>query len=59
MLISTLPKFTLAGFAASDPAARPDPFSVNVAIGALPENAILPVELPADCGENVTVNPAV
>ena len=59
MPINTLPKFTLAGFAASDPEAKPDPVSVTVAVGTLPEKATPPLELPADCGEKVTVNPAV
>ena len=59
MAIWTLPKFTLAGLAPSDPDASPDPVSVTVAPVALPENATLPFKLPADCGENVTVKLAV
>jgi hypothetical protein len=55
----TLPKFTLAGFADNDPEAKPNPASVIVAAGIVPENPMLPLALPADCGANVTVKPAV
>jgi len=55
----TFPKFTLAGFAASAPDAKPAPASVIVAEGIVPENATLPLVLPLDCGAKVTVKPAV
>jgi hypothetical protein len=56
---STFPKLALAGFAASDPEAKPDPVSVIVAVGIVPENTMLPFAVPADCGAKVGVKPAV
>lgn len=55
----TFPKLRLAGFAARDPEAKPDPARPIVAVGTVPENATLPLALPADCGAKVTVKPAV
>ena len=59
MPICTLPKLTPAGFAARDPDAKPEPTSVTVAVGAVPENATLPLLLPMAWGAKVAVNPAV
>jgi hypothetical protein len=47
---------TLAGFAASDPEASPDPESATLAAAALLANATLPLTLPLACGAKVTVN---
>jgi len=54
-----LPKFMLAGFAANDADAKPDPASVTVAVGAVPENVTLPLVLPVAWGAKVAVKPTV
>ena len=54
-----MPKLMLAGFAANDAEAKPDPTTVTVAVGAVPEKVMVPLVLPVAWGAKVAVNPTV
>lgn len=56
--VCTVPKFRLAGFAPSAPAAAPVPDNAidTVGFGAFEVIVTLPLALPADCGANVILN---
>jgi len=57
----TLPKLRLAGLALSFPCATPVPDTATVSVGsdALLLTVTLPLEVPAACGVNVTLNVAL